>query len=122
MTHIHQHSEVHTTVLTLDGMSCGACVRHVTRALEALTGVVHVEVNLQAHQANIEHLPTFVDALALTQAVRDAGYAAGVERTVSWTERARHATADSAAEWACGCCAPSPRVVAWTNLGTSTIG
>ena len=36
-------AQVQTTRLSIDGMSCGACVRHVTRALDGLTGVVHVQ-------------------------------------------------------------------------------
>ena len=35
-----------TTTLRIAGMSCGACVRHVTRAIEGMNGVVHVDVDL----------------------------------------------------------------------------
>ena len=42
---------VQTTTLRIAGMSCGACVRHVTRALDGITGVVHVDVDLQRGQA-----------------------------------------------------------------------
>jgi cation transport ATPase len=52
--------EVRTTTLSIAGMSCGACVRHVTKALDGMTGVVHVDVDLRANQASVEHLPSFV--------------------------------------------------------------
>ena len=48
---------VRTTILAIAGMSCGACVRHVTNALDGLTGVVHVETDLRTNEASVEHLP-----------------------------------------------------------------
>lgn len=67
---------VQMTTLRIGGMSCGACVRHVARALDGLTGVVHVEVNLQEQQATIEHLADWADEASLVAAVKDAGYVA----------------------------------------------
>ena len=62
------------TVLKVGGMSCDACVRHVTRALEGMRGVTHVEVSLTKAEASVEHEPDRVDAHALRAAIRDAGY------------------------------------------------
>ena len=59
-------------------MSCGACVRHVLRALDGMSGVVHAEVDLATNEATVEHLPTFTDETALVAAIRDAGYSATV--------------------------------------------
>ena len=36
------------TTLNIGGMSCGACAQHVARAIEGLTGVVQVDVDLGA--------------------------------------------------------------------------
>lgn len=47
-------AEVRTTTLSIGGMSCGACARHLTNALEGLTGVVHVAVDLKRNQATVE--------------------------------------------------------------------
>jgi copper chaperone len=74
-------AQVHTTKLSIDGMSCGACVRHVTRALDGLTGVVHVHVDLQRNQASVEHLPDQADETTLIAAIEAAGYKARVEGT-----------------------------------------
>jgi copper chaperone len=65
---------IQTTILNVRGMSCGACVRHVTRALEGMRGVSHVEVSLPRKQAIVEYDPSKVDLHALRAAVRDAGY------------------------------------------------
>lgn len=79
MAHTHNATAgVETTVLTVEGMTCGSCVRHVTRALEGMTGVVDVQVNLPAKQAVVEHLPHWAGEAALVAAVKDAGYRAAV--------------------------------------------
>ena len=78
--------EVRTTTLAIGGMSCGACVGHVTRTLDGMTGVVHVNVDLRAKEASVEHLPAFVATASLIAAIRDAGYAARVVDTVDDTD------------------------------------
>ena len=46
-----------TTIrLSIVGMSCGACVRHVTTALNGLTGVVHVDIDLSKSEAVVDYL------------------------------------------------------------------
>ena len=65
---------VQTTTLSIGGMSCAVCIRHVSRALDGMIGVVNVDVDLQRRQAVIEHLPDWVDEAALIAAIKDAGY------------------------------------------------
>ena len=67
---------VQTTTLAVAGMTCGTCRRHVMRAIEGMTGVMDVEVNLQQQQVTIHHLADWIDTSSLTAALRDAGYAA----------------------------------------------
>jgi copper chaperone len=74
------NSVIQTTLLSVGGMSCGACVHHITRALEGMSGVVHVEVDLQKEQATVEHLPDWMDEGSLIAAIKDAGYQAKVNR------------------------------------------
>lgn len=114
--------QVRTTTLAIAGMSCGACVRHVTKALDGMSGVVHVDVDLRTNQASVEHLPSFVDRASLIAAVRDAGYAARVVETVDDTDP--KPVSRASASCGCGCCgSQSKRADAsWSNLGTSTIG
>ena len=40
--------------LSIDGMSCENCVRHVCEALESLEGVVRVAVSLEKGEAELE--------------------------------------------------------------------
>ena len=69
---------VHTTRLRILGMSCGACVRHVTRALDGLTGVVHVDVDLPKNEAVVDYQWGRVNETSLIAAISDAGYQASV--------------------------------------------
>lgn len=79
MTHTHNATAgLETTVLTVEGMSCGSCVRHVTRALEGMAGVTDVQVNLEAKAAVLEHRIDWPGQAAAVAAIRDAGYAAAV--------------------------------------------
>lgn len=93
---------VRTTTLAIAGMSCGACVRQVTSALDRLTGVVHVNVDPRTNEASVEHLPAFVDAASLIAAIREAGYAARVVDTVDDTDT--KLVSDTKAACGCGCC------------------
>ncbi len=56
------------------GMTCGACVAHVEKALKSLRGVIEARVNLAAERAFVEVLDGAVDYPALAQAIRGAGY------------------------------------------------
>ena len=67
-----------TTTLEIAGMSCGACVRHITRALDGMTGVISLEVDLQQGAAVVEHLVEWTDERAMVAAIKDAGYPARV--------------------------------------------
>jgi copper chaperone CopZ len=62
-----------TIELNVQGMTCGACVRHVTAALQPLAGVATVEVDLQAGRVQVSGTP---DSAALIAALDDAGYPA----------------------------------------------
>lgn len=95
-----ERSVIYTTTLAIGGMSCDACVRHVTRALDGMRGVVHVDVDLEKGMATVEHLPGHTDAAALVAAARDAGYAARLESTVADDDIRPVKAAESPA---CGC-------------------
>ena len=74
-------SDSTTTTFHVEGMTCGHCVRHVTKALEAVPGVSRSEVDLDRGRATVEHDPS-VTAASLIAALADAGYdAATMPRT-----------------------------------------
>ena len=62
-----------TMILDIDGMSCEHCVRHVSEALEALSGVAAVSVSLADKQASVQTGGDF-DEAAARAAVDEAGY------------------------------------------------
>lgn len=77
---------VQSTTLQVAGMTCGSCVRHVERALEGMTGVIDVSVDLARGQVSIEHLPEWADTPSLVEAVRQAGYEARLASGDVYTE------------------------------------
>nr|WP_314552806.1 heavy-metal-associated domain-containing protein [uncultured Neisseria sp.] len=63
-----------TVTLNIDGMTCGGCVKSVTRLLEGVEGVEKVEVSLENKNAVITFDESKIDADALIDAVEDGGY------------------------------------------------
>ncbi len=61
--------------LTIDGMTCAACVTRVERVLARVPGVASAEVNLATHRARVRGAGG-LDRSALEAAVARAGYAA----------------------------------------------
>ena len=55
-------------------MTCGGCVRSVTKVLEGLPGVQSAEVSLDKANARIIFDPTRIGIEAFRQSVQDAGY------------------------------------------------
>ena len=60
--------------LTVQGMTCAACVGRVERALRKVEGVLDASVNLATERAVVRHVPGAVSSDRIEAAVRDAGY------------------------------------------------
>ncbi len=61
----------------IEGMTCGNCVRHVEQALNNLSGILKLEVNLEKHEALVEYDSTLITHEAMATALKDAGYSMG---------------------------------------------
>lgn len=59
--------------LQVQGMTCGACVRHVSHALNGIAGVNTAAVDLDSGTVRVEGTP---DIATLLAALDDAGYPA----------------------------------------------
>jgi copper chaperone CopZ len=66
---------MNTVELEVQGMTCGACVKHVTKALQSVSGVSRVEVGLANGRARIEG-DLQVDGAALIAALASEDYPA----------------------------------------------
>ncbi len=64
------------TKLKITGMTCGHCVAHAKKNLEAVPGVTSVEVQLEPGGAVVQGN---ADTAALIAAVKEAGYEAVAE-------------------------------------------
>ncbi|WGS54622.1 heavy metal translocating P-type ATPase [Paraburkholderia sp. D15] len=63
----------HTAELEIGGMTCASCAMRVEKALAKVPGVTRASVNLATEKARVEG-DAAMDAEALAQAVRKAGY------------------------------------------------
>ncbi|MFC2539635.1 heavy-metal-associated domain-containing protein [Neisseria sp. DTU_2020_1000833_1_SI_GRL_NUU_006] len=67
-----------TLTLNIGGMTCGGCVKSVTRILENTQGVAKAEVSLDNKNAVIEFDPAKTNPEALIEAIEDGGYDAAL--------------------------------------------
>ena len=67
-----------TITLNIEGMTCGGCVKSVTRILEGVNGVTKAEVSLEQKNAVIEFDPDLTSPAALIEAVEDGGFDAAL--------------------------------------------
>lgn len=59
--------------ITIEGMMCQHCVKHVTNALTALPGAAQVEVSLENNRATLE-VPESVTDEMIKNVIVEAGY------------------------------------------------
>lgn len=67
--------------LSVQGMTCAACVGHVEEALDSVDGVSSARVNLATEKATIETNALELDLEHLVKALHEAGYEARVYHT-----------------------------------------
>ena len=67
--------------LPITGMTCAACVVHVSAALEEVGGVEQATVNLATEKAALELRSDDIDLSTITEAVEGAGYGIGTRKT-----------------------------------------
>lgn len=65
---------VESVAISVRGMSCASCVQKVTKALNAVDGVVSASVNFAAERADVNYLPGAATVDALMKAIRESGY------------------------------------------------
>ena len=58
------------------GMTCGGCVRSVTRAVSQVPGVSKVDVSLEQKSASVAYDPARVLPAAIVKAIVGAGFEA----------------------------------------------
>ena len=69
-------------VLPISGMTCAACVSHVSHALEELPAVADVSVSLASEKASIQLSDSSLRVAEFADALEDAGYGIATEKIV----------------------------------------
>jgi Cu+-exporting ATPase len=86
-----------TVDLTVDGMTCGNCARHVREALQAVPGVAEARVSLDDKSARVRfHESIPANSEALIDAAAAAGYEARISVSTSAGEAPKKSPSD---EW-----------------------
>ena len=67
-------SQIH---LNVAGMTCGSCVKHVTKALESLDGVSNIHVDLQNGNVHLDRTSWKSDDLI--HALKEDGYPSSLD-------------------------------------------
>ena len=63
-----------TITLNIDGMTCGGCVKSVTKVVNDLDGVLSATVSLENKNAQVEFDEGKIQIAQLVEAVEDAGF------------------------------------------------
>ncbi|SVE13595.1 uncharacterized protein METZ01_LOCUS466449, partial [marine metagenome] len=64
----------------VQGMTCAACVTHVTNALHKIPSAHSINVNLATEKATLEMDPMVAQFQDVTAAIEDAGYSIATEK------------------------------------------
>jgi len=67
----------------LENLSCGSCVRNIENALNNLTGVSSVEVNLTSNRGRVTFDPQLTDSESIAATISAAGYPARLRTELS---------------------------------------
>lgn len=59
--------------LSIEGMMCQNCVKHVTHALESIPGAAGIQVSLEDKKATV-NVPESISDDTLKSAISEAGY------------------------------------------------
>ncbi len=63
--------------LNVQGMSCGSCVAHVTKALESIPGVQSIHVDLESGRVQVER--TSNESADLIHVLNEEGYPSSLD-------------------------------------------
>jgi copper chaperone len=63
--------------LSVQGMTCGSCVKHVTKAIESLSGIESVNVDLQSGRVQVSRATNQSDDLI--HALNEEGYPSSLD-------------------------------------------
>ncbi len=60
--------------LLISGISCASCVQKIEKALNSLSGVINVSVNLANNKAKVDFVPGVITQDDIKKKIRDVGY------------------------------------------------
>lgn len=88
-----------TINLTVSGMTCGACVKHVEKAINSILGVKKVEVDLASGVVKVEGISQHVKEIIA--ALEEDGYPAKISSDTSTQAKAKSGSCKSGTSCCC---------------------
>ena len=74
-------SDISTTTLAVEGMTCGACTSAVEGGFKGVSGVVSISISLLSERAVVEHDPSILSPEAIAEMIEDRGFGATIIET-----------------------------------------
>ena len=71
-------SDIQTTTLSIEGMTCGACTSAVEKCCKDLEGLIQFNISLLAERAVIVHDPDKLTPVRIVESIEDCGFNAGI--------------------------------------------
>ena len=78
-------TQLSTTTLAVEGMTCGACTSAVEGGFTGVLGVKTMSVSLLSERAVVEHDPTIISPEAIAEIIEDRGFGASIIETQKLT-------------------------------------
>jgi copper chaperone CopZ len=100
-TAVSAKAEGEAVLLNVSNMTCGGCVKHVTKVLSEVEGVEDVTVSLEKGTAEVICDAKTVEADMLTKAVVKAGYPATLATATEETKTTAHKCSSTCAKKGC---------------------
>ena len=76
-----ESSQISTTTLAVEGMTCGACTSAVEAGFKDVAGIKSFSISLLAERAIVEHDPSKITPEAIAEIIEDRGFGATILET-----------------------------------------
>ena len=76
---LQQERDLRTTLIHVEGMTCGSCTKSITASLVEMGGVMEVDVSLTDKLATIKHDANIISEEELRSHIDDIGFESTIE-------------------------------------------
>ncbi|ROV89194.1 hypothetical protein VPNG_10216 [Cytospora leucostoma] len=92
------------TIVSVEGMTCGACTSAIEGGFKDVAGVKHFSISLLSERAVVDHDPTIVSAEQIAELIEDRGFGATIVGTNPLEREDSSVTTIGIEGMTCGAC------------------